>query len=137
MKVLYWAIGIVVGVPVLLAVVIFGASELGGEVVTLDRAEADGSASQIRVWIVDEDGQSWIEHGDPDSHWISRLPGSPEVTLTRDGRTTSYLGIPDPESHDRYHQLRRKKYGWADQVVGMFDGEAECAGVPVRLHAMD
>lgn len=134
MKALYWAIGIAVGVPAVLVIIMYGASELGGEVVTLDRAEANGDVSRVRVWIVDKDGLSWIEHGDAGSHWIARLPDSPDVVLTRKGRTMRYVGTADPESHDLYHQLRRQKYGWADELVGLFGGgEAGCAGVPVRL----
>jgi hypothetical protein len=33
-----------------------------------------------------------------------------------------------------YHQLRREKYGIADQIVALITGASEeCAGVPVRL----
>ena len=39
MKILYWLLGIVLGIPVLLFGTIYAASELGGEVVTLTRAE--------------------------------------------------------------------------------------------------
>jgi hypothetical protein len=119
-------------------VVIYGASELGGEVVTLHRAEADGVVSEVRVWIVDNDGLSWIEHGDADSYWIAQLPDSPNLVLTREGRTISYVGTSDPDSHDLYHQLRRQKYGWADQLVGLIGGGGtECTGVPVRLQLTD
>ena len=138
MRALYWVIGVVVGVPVLLALVMYGASELGGEVVTLDRAEADGGASRVRIWIVDQEGLAWIEHGDPDAYWISLLAEAPDVVLTREGRKVSYLGTPDPDSHDLYHQLRRQKYGWGDRLVGLFGGgTAACSGVPVRLQLVE
>ncbi|NOX51105.1 MAG: hypothetical protein GXP16_11320 [Gammaproteobacteria bacterium] len=138
MKVLYWVIGIVLGVPALLVIVMYGASELGGEVVTLDRAEENGDVSQVRVWIVDKNGLSWIEHGEAESHWIVQLLDSPNIVLTREGRTINYIGTSDPDSHDLYHQLRRQKYSWADQVVGLFGGgSAKCSGVPVRLQSID
>jgi hypothetical protein len=112
----------------------YGASELGGEVVTLDRAEANGEVSKVRIWIVDKDNLSWVEHGEAESFWITQLPEAPSVVLSRDGRTTKYVGTPDPDSHDLYHQLRSEKYGWADQVVALFAGDAaDCQGVPVRL----
>ena len=134
MKVVYWLVGVVLGIPALMMIVMYGASELGGEVVTLDRAEASGDVSQVRIWIVDQDNQSWIEHGDADSFWITQLPESPSVVLSREGRSTNYVGTPDPNSHDLYHQLRSQKYGWADQVVALFSGgSAECEGIPVRL----
>lgn len=134
MKAIYWVIGILAGAPLLLVVTLFGASELGGEVVTLERPEPDGDVSRIRVWIVDKNGTSWVEHGDAQSYWIAQLADSPEVVLTRNGQTVTYIGTPDPNAHDLYHQLRRHKYGWADRLIGLFGGgEANCPGVPVRL----
>lgn len=138
MKAMYWLLGIVLGVPALLLLVMYAASELGGEVVTLDRAEEDGDVSQVRIWIVDKNSMSWIEHGEAESFWITQLPESSNVVLSREGRTTSYVGTPDRNSHDLYHQLRREKYGWADRVVALFvGGAAECQGVPVRLQAIN
>ncbi len=133
MKIVYWLLGVLIGIPLLFFIAMYGASELGGEVVTLDRAEEDGSVSQVRIWIVDSDGSSLIEHGDPSAHWITRLAQTPEIALSRDGEASLYAGFADPESHDLYHQLRREKYGWADQVIGTLMGDAECQSVPVRL----
>lgn len=139
MKVLYWLLGIVLGIPTLLFGTIYGASELGGEVVTLARAESNGDTSQVRVWIVDENGQSWIEHGEADSFWITQLSESPDIALTRAGRTTNYTGTPERDSHDLYHQLRREKYAMADQILELLGapGVDECEGVPVRLQLVD
>ena len=138
MEVVYWLVGLIVGIPALLMIVMYGASELGGEVVTLDRAEANGDVSQVRIWIVDQDNMSWVEHGDPGSFWITQLSESPDVVLSREGQTSKYFGTADADSHDLYHQLRSAKYGWADQVVALFTGSAaECQGVPVRLLTID
>ena len=135
MKVVYWIVGIVVAVPLLFLGIIYGASELGGEVVTLARANADDEVSAVRVWIVDEGGSTWIEHGDADAFWIKKLSDDPEVLLTRDGRPQTFLGVPDPGAHDQYHRLRQAKYGWADGVVAAMGGggPSDCLGVPVRL----
>ena len=64
MKIIFKLVVILVSVAILYGVVMFSASELGGEVVTLIRPEPDGSTKEVRVWIVDADDQSWIEHGD-------------------------------------------------------------------------
>jgi hypothetical protein len=134
MKAMYWLVGILVSVPVLYMGAIYGASEFGGEVVTLDRSDPNGEVSEVRIWIVDDNGMSWVEHGEAESFWISHLPESPKVMLSREGQTENYVGTPDPGSHDRYHKLRQKKYGWADQVVaGLTVDASECQGVPVRL----
>ncbi|MFT6094073.1 MAG: hypothetical protein ACJA2Q_001975 [Pseudohongiellaceae bacterium] len=134
MKYVYWFFGLLVGIPVLLIAIPIVASELGGEVVTLERAEEDGESSRVRVWIVDNDDASWIEHGDSESYWLGHLLDSNEVVLERGGDTRSYEGTPDPGSHERYHDLRRQKYGWADQLIELFSGgRINCDGVPVRL----
>ena len=135
MKVAYWLVGILLGVPVLILLVTYGASELGGEVVTLDRAEPNGEVSQVRVWIVDKDGSAWIEHGASDSHWMSQLNQSPTVVVQRDGKAVRYQGSLDPEAHALYHKLRRDKYGWADQTIELMGAgsAASCVGIPVRL----
>ena len=139
MKVLYWVIGVIVAIPVLLFGTIYGASELGGEVVTLARANGDGEVSAVRVWIVDEGGSTWIEHGAADAFWITKLADDPEVLVTRDGRPQTFLGSPDPDAHDQYHRLRQAKYGWADGVVAVLGGGGpdDCQGVPVRLQSVN
>jgi hypothetical protein len=141
MKFVYWFAGILVGVLVLLAVVPIVVSELGGEVVTLHRSEESsekgGASSRIRVWVVDNDDASWIEHGDTGSYWMTQLQAANEVVLERKGLTNTYEGVLDPASHGLYHTLRRQKYGWADQFIELFSGaSADCEGVPVRLRLM-
>lgn len=138
MKYVYWFIGLLVGIPVLLIAIPIVASELGGEVVTLERAEEDGESSRVRVWVVDTDDASWIEHGDSESYWLDHLQSSSEIVLDRGGQTQRYEGALDPASHDLYHDLRRQKYGWADQLIELLSGGREsCDGIPVRLLLSD
>ena len=137
MKVVFWAIGILFSVPLLYFLLIYGASELGGEVVTLDRPEANGEVNQVRIWVVDQGRTSWVEHGDAESFWITSLAESPTVVLSRDGEKVSYVGTPDSNSHDLYHELRLEKYNWADQMIALLTGgHAECDGLPVRLNLL-
>jgi hypothetical protein len=134
MKTIYWLIGILVTILALLIAIPIVASELGGEVVTLERAEKEGEPSRIRIWIVDKDDTAWIEHGDSESYWMNRLRSSKEVVVDRGGQIQRYEGVLDADSHDLYHDLRRQKYGWADQLIEMFSGGLEnCDGIPVRL----
>ena len=137
MKIVLWVVGILLAVPVLYMGLIYGASEFGGEVVTLDRPEANGELSQVRVWIVDQDGSAWVEHGDAESFWITNLAQSPSVVLNRNGEIVNYVGTPDSESHDLYHQLRLQKYTWGDQLIAaLTGGNADCDGLPVRLNVV-
>jgi len=138
MKWVYTLVAIILGIPIAVFALMYGVSELGGEVVTLQRAEANGQTSDVRIWIVDEDGLSWIEHGDAESHWITQLSSDSNLTLSRAGHTTRYLASPDPQAHDLYHQLRQEKYGIADKIVGTITVQAdECPGLPVKLQLIE
>jgi len=134
MKVIYWLVGLLVGVSLVLLILIYGASELGGEVVTLERSMPDGDTSNVRIWIVDDGDSALIEHGDAHSFWLQRIVDSPQLRLTRGNETAAYVAVANNDAHDLYHRLRREKYGWADQIVALFSGGADgCQGVPVRL----
>ena len=135
MKVLSWSMSIIVGLPMLFFILAFNASELGGEVVTLERINGDNSISEVRIWIVDQDSFSWIEHGDRQAYWITELSESSEVILIRHGEALNYIGSIDPDAHPLYHKLRRQKYTWADAFIALLTGNADdCNGVPVRLN---
>jgi len=115
----------------------FGLSELGGEVATLVRPEADGSNKNIRVWIVDADNKSWIEHGDSESYWIRGLIDDSGIFIIREGEEQKYLAFADRDSHDVYHKLRREKYGFSDKMLDILafgaTSKENCESIPVRL----
>ena len=115
----------------------FSFSELGGEVATLVRPEADGSNKNIRVWIVDVDNKSWIEHGDSESYWIEQLNNNSELSIIREGKEGKFLAFSDRDSHDLYHNLRREKYGLSDKMLDILTfgaaSKENCEGIPVRL----
>ena len=126
-------VGGLIGAVLLLVAFVFGVSEAGGEVVTLETSGADGSVQETRLWVVDADDHAWLRSGVPTSGWFVRLEANPEVRVTRDGKTASYLAEPvrDPETRDRIHALMAEKYGWAETIVAASrDGTAS---VPVKL----
>tara|TARA_B100000953_G_scaffold231240_2_gene192666 strand:+ start:921 stop:1352 length:432 start_codon:yes stop_codon:yes gene_type:complete len=137
MKSFYKLTGISLVIIVFYVSLMLGSSELGGEVATLLRPEQDGSIKKIRIWIVDDDSKSWIEHGDNNSFWINQLKDQPEISLIREGQERDYIAIPDLNSHDHYHKLREEKYGIATKIVeiGSFNlsGKGGCKGIPVSL----
>ena len=128
---------IFISVVIVYGVLMFGFSELGGEVATLVRPEADGSNKNIRVWIVDADNKSWIEHGDKESVWIQGLIDDSGIFITREGEEKKYLAFADRDSHDFYHKLRREKYGLSDKMIDILSfgatSKENCEGIPVRL----
>ena len=128
---------ILIGIAIVYGVLMFSLSELGGEVVILVRPEADQSNKNIRVWIVDADNKSWIEHGDSESYWIQGLVNGSGIFIIREGEEQKYLAFDDRDSHDVYHKLRREKYGLADKMLDILSfgttSKENCEGIPVRL----
>ena len=128
---------VLISVVIAYGVLTFGLSELGGEVVTLVRPEVDGSNKNIRVWIVDADNKSWIEHGDSESYWIKQLTNDSELLIIREGEEKKYLAFADRDSHDLYHNLRREKYGFSDKMLDILAfgaiSKENCEGILVRL----
>ena len=128
---------ILIGIAIVYVVLMFSLSELGGEVVILVRPEADQSNKNIRVWIVDADNKSWIEHGDSESYWIQGLVNDSGIFIIREGKEQKYLAFDDRDSHDVYHKLRREKYGLADKMLDILSfgstSKENCEGIPVRL----
>ena len=114
------------------------ASELGGEVVTLLRPNADTSVSETRVWIVDTGHFEMIEHGEAGVGWLKLLKHSPNILIRRGDQLVSYSGILAVEQHDLYHKLRREKYGFADQIIESLSmtPSSECTGAPVVLRRL-
>ena len=137
MKRTFKVIAILLGVVVLYGVSLVALSELGGEVATLARPESDGSTKNTRVWIVDSDNNSWIEHGTDESYWIKQSTDEVEVSVIRGEKEQKYEAFTDRESHDFYHNLRREKYTFADKMLDILSfgatSKENCAGVPVRL----
>lgn len=134
MKTVYIIVAVVIGAGLAYFAVLFGASELGGEVVVLHRSSSDGSMRRVRIWIVEDGEQTWVEHGPPDADWITMLATAPMITLERNGESNQYLAVADPQSHTHYHALRAAKYGIADRIVELATGNVEeCVGIPVRI----
>ena len=137
MKIFLKSVVILVIILTLYLVLMLSASELGGEVVTLIRPEPDGSTKEVRVWIVDAENLSWIEHGDSESYWIKQLTEKPEILLIRDGEEKKYTAVSDSKSHNLYHLLRSEKYGISDKIIEiLYFGQNKkdtCNGMPVRL----
>jgi hypothetical protein len=114
---------------------IFAASELGGEVVTLLRPSADGDFDEVRIWFTEADSDAFIEHGSDGDWWLERLKAGGLLSLRRAGLKVDYHAVSAPDLHTRYHELRREKYGIADQIIEQlsFSSVDTCDGVVVRL----
>jgi hypothetical protein len=124
------------GLVVLFFIGVLVVSEIGGEVVVLESIDADGESHETRLWVVEYDGHAWLRAGMPESAWLVRIQGNPEVTITRAGEPLTYraVPVPDPVIRDRIHALMRESYPFADAYISVMrdpDGS-----VPVRLDAI-
>jgi len=130
MKLLVTASFAVVAVGLALVAAHLAAIEIGREVVTLRTPLPNGALKETRLWIVDDDGASWV-HSAGDS-WLHRFDGEPIVEVERHGQSRRYRAIAVPGPHARVDRLLREKYGLADRWVRFL---APCNGktVPVRL----
>ena len=108
--------------------------EVGREVIVLRTQEADGGWLETRLWIVDDEGVSWLHGGD--SRWMHNLEARPIVEVERGGKTRRYRAQPVPGPHPRIHELLREKYGVADRWV-RFVGPDDENVKPVRLDPLD
>ena len=137
MKKTFKVFAVLLGVVFIYGVLVIALSELGGEVATLARPESDGSTKNVRVWIVDSNNNSWIEHGTDESYWIEQSSNGVEVSVIRNKKEEQYEALNGKESHDFYHNLRREKYAFADKMLDILTfgatSKENCSGVPVRL----
>ncbi|HTO54814.1 MAG TPA: hypothetical protein VMR50_15620 [Myxococcota bacterium] len=127
--------GLILLAGILFVCVIFGASEFGGELVTLHTH--DGAADRTtHLWVVDDVGFQWLRAGVPSSGWLKRIEADPDVTVERKGQSAHYHAVPihDPVTRDRIHALMREKYAWADKLVSAIRDPN--GSVPVRLEPL-
>jgi hypothetical protein len=132
MRTLATIVGLLLLAGVIFIGAIFGASELGGEVVTLHTRE--GSAEkETHLWVVDDAGFAWLRAGMPNSGWLKRIEANPDVIVDRGGQSNHFHAVPvhDPVTRDRIHALMRQGYPFADRLIGLIRDPN--GSVPVRL----
>jgi hypothetical protein len=108
--------------------------EVGREVIVLRTEEPDGGWHESRLWIVDDEGVSYLHGGD--SGWMHNLKARPIVEVERGGETRRYRAVPVPGPHPRIHELLRAKYGIADRWVRFVGPDKEYT-MPVRLDPVE
>ena len=126
---------VMAGIVLMYFGLIFAASEFGGEVVTLLRPSADGDVDEVRIWFTEAGSDAFIEHGTDGDWWLERVKSGGPLSLMRAGLKVDYFAVSAPDLHARYHELRREKYGIADQIIEQlsFSSVDACDGVVVRL----
>jgi len=130
-------VAVLLAVSLALGIGVMGASELGGEIVTLHTSSPDGDA-ETRIWVVDDMGHAWLRAGAPGNGWLLRIDANPDVVVERAGQSTRFRAVPvrdDATLRDRIHELMKQKYTWADAIVSLMRDGAK--SVPIRLDPVE
>ena len=109
------------GVLFVVALVGFGVEQYAaesGEVVVLTTTDAEGTALETRLWVVDHEGRQYLRAGFDGSGWYHRLAAEPQVEVVRNGTGAIYTAVPDPSKTQTVNRLMAEKYGWADSYIG-------------------
>jgi hypothetical protein len=131
MRIFAIAVGALFAAILGFAGLIFAASELGGEGVTLYTTDASGAEHETPLWVVELDGAQYLRAGDGASAWLARLRVIPDVKVERGGEVKRYRAIPEPEQVAAVDTLMAEKYGVADRIVDIMRDPAN--SVAVRL----
>ena len=120
-------VALVLGGYILLGLGIDGAigyfqPESPGRTVVLRTFDADGTANDTVLGLLDDDGQLWVESGHWFRGWYHRVQTNPDVELVRGGKATAYRAVPDdsPEAVDTVTRLMGKGRGagyWVGRTV--------------------
>ena len=127
-------VAVILGLGVAYVLAHWALIEVGREVIVLRTEEPDGGWIESRLWIVDDEGVSYLHGGD--SGWMHNLKARPIVEVERGGETRRYRAVPVPGPHPRIHELLRAKYGIADRWVRFVGPDKEYT-MPVRLDPVE
>lgn len=103
-----------------------------GEVVVL-RTFENGVAKETRLWIVDDQGTSWLRAGGTASSWYQRILANPDIEVERGDETFDYRAFPleGGPAADHVNALMLRKYSWADQVIDLMTDRSQA--IAIRL----
>ena len=113
-------LAVVVAVPLFLGLMLIVLSEKD-EVVVLRTVGADG-VKESRLWIVDGE-QGPIVRGSPGKAWVENARSNPAVALHRGADWVAHeaVELTGDRALAETNSLMRAKYGFADEVIDMFD----------------
>jgi len=135
MKYILWAIGVPVGLVVLLLVVQTLASERV-EVVDLYTTDESGEMQTTRLWVMDDEGYQYLRVGADGSGWFDRILDNGEFEMGRNGVTASYTVVQRPDKSERINDMMQEKYTWGDSFFAIMLGSRE-GSIPLELHPLD
>ena len=131
MRILVIVLAALLGGAIAFGGLIFAASELGGEGVTLHTVDGSGGEHTTSLWVVELDGAQYLRGGDGASGWVQRLRENPEVRVERGGEVAPYRAVIEPGRVREIDALMAEKYGAADAIIDVIRDPAQ--SVAVRL----
>jgi hypothetical protein len=132
MKYLLWAIGVPVGLVLLLLIVQTLASERV-EVVDLYTIDESGEEQRTRLWVMDDEGYQYLRVGADGSGWFDRILANGEIAVGRNGGIASYTVVQRPDKSERINALMQEKYTWGDSFFAIMLGSRD-GSIPLELH---
>jgi hypothetical protein len=133
MKYVYWAVGVLFSLALLVGGLQWVASERV-EVVDLLTTDEAGEPVTTRLWMVDDGGYQYLRVGADGSGWFSRIQANGEFQVTRNGSAASYTAVLRQDKSQKINDLMQEKYSWGDSLIGVLAGSRE-GSIPVELHA--
>jgi hypothetical protein len=102
------------------------------EVAVLRSFDADGTAHETKLWVVDHADAAWVRVANPKRHWYRRLVANPRAELVRAGHTQTLVAEPsdDPAVRADIDGSFREKYGVVDWWYGVL---LRRDPIPIRL----
>jgi hypothetical protein len=102
------------------AVAAFQPENIGGETIVITTTDLEGESHERVLSPIDRDGQLFVAANHWPRAWYRRALENPDVSVTRQGKTTSYRAVPvSEEERDRL----RKDSGFP-RVAYLFTGFA-------------
>jgi len=76
------------------AIAAFQPENIGGKTIVLTTTDADGEPHQRVLSPIDYDGRLFVAANHWPRAWYRRALANPDVSVTRDGKTTDYRAVP-------------------------------------------
>ena len=122
---------ILIVVPMLFWLSLYGVRNYTGEVATLYTTDGGERTFTTQLWIVENGHKLWIRSLQPTSPWLDRVVRQPKLQIERGGALNSYRATPLAHRRTRINALMAERYGWAEWFLSKIEGRD--GAVPVYL----
>jgi hypothetical protein len=88
------------------------------------------------LWMIEDGRHLWVRADNRERRWLRHVRANPQIELSRDGQTRSYLAtfFDYPDAREYVDSRFRQKYGFADWVRALTEDRDT---LPIRLERID